>query len=359
METEAGKALGHKLTQMRRFVRTTQIVGGVFWCIGLTALLCLLCFQWDQASGGMSVNARYGWRWTAGIALTLALMLTLLRPLLRRLSASDLAAQVETKYPVLQERLLTAVDLTPALQGADGSQFGFSRPMASALIRETQEASRLLDFRRAVQLKPLRNAFAVAVLSSLALSVSAARSPEAFANWMRRMANPAADIAPWAGTRVWVTPQKFLLPKNSSVTLTVATLGNRAESCTLYYRPEGDTATPPKSILLKSPKSLSPAEAKKLQGANVQLASNEKSVPDGAKFTVTLPNLTQHTVIYAVANDGRSNERRIQVEERPTLLGVRMKPICTAPTKFCRKQRERLPRPSVHGSNSPAKPTSP
>lgn len=326
MKTEAGKALEHKLTGMRRFVRTTQMLTGVFWCVGLTALLCLLCFQWDQVSGGMSVGARYGWRWTAGIALLLAMILTLLRPLLRRLSAAELAAQVENKYPVLQERLLTAVDLAPALQGAGaGNAPGFSRPLATALLRDTQEASQALDFRRAVRLKPLRNALAVAALSALALSVSAARSPEAFSNWMRRMANPAADIAPWAGTRVWVTPNKSLLPKNSPVTLTVATLGNRAESCTLYYRPEADKTTPPKSLVLKSPKPLTAAETAKLEGATVRLAGNEKSVPDGAKFTVALPPLTENTVIYAVANDGRSNERKIQVEERPTLLGVQLK----------------------------------
>ncbi len=326
MEQETGRSLEQKLAGMRRYFRTTQFLTGTFWCVGVLAVLGLLCFHLDHATGGLSVGARYGWRWTAAILLLVTAILALVRPLFHRLTSSQLAAQVEIRYPVLKERLLTAVDLVPAMQGAgNATSPGFSRSMASSLIRETLEASTKLDFRRAVHLKPLRTAFAVAALASLSLGVSAARLPEAFGNWMRRMANPAADIAPWAGTRVWVKPNTTLIAKNTGITLSVATLGDKAENCTLYYRPEGDATAAWKSVALKSPQQLSSTEAAKLDDGTSRLASNSTQVPNGAKFTHKLPNLTETMTFYAVANDGRSNERRVQVEERPALLSVKMR----------------------------------
>ena len=326
MEMETGGSLEQKLTGMRRYLRTTQFLTGIFWCVGVLAVLGLLCFHLDHSTGGLSVGARYGWRWTAAILLLFTGIIALLRPLLRRSTASELAAQVENRYPVLRERLLTAVDLAPALQGAGtGNAPGFSRSMASALLRETSEASARLDFKRAVHLKPLRTAAIIAALSSLGLAVSAARSPEAFQNWLRRMANPAADVAPWAGTRVWVKPNISLVAKNMGVTLTISTLGDKSSSCTLYYRPEGDKTAAWKTVVLKSPQVLSAKEAAKLDGATPRLASTSTQTPNGAKFTYTLPNLTQTMTFYAASNDGRSNERMVRVEERPTLLGVKMR----------------------------------
>jgi len=140
-----------------------------------------------------------------------------LRPLLHPLPDKILAADVERHYPALGERLLTTVDLMPSLAGASsGSASGFSLSLASSLAEETRRVSAELDFRRAVNLRPLRAGALAFACVLVILLVEIALSPQAFGIWLQRMAHPSADIAPYASTRVWVKPGADILPRGEA-----------------------------------------------------------------------------------------------------------------------------------------------
>src|SRR5262249_31901136 len=151
----------------------------------------------------------------AGSAVLLGLWL---RTLLHRVTDADLAADVERQFPALRERLLTTISLMPAMATATGATAsGFSHSISTALAQETERESAELNFRRAVDTRPVRVASLAVVFTVGLLALHIALAPEAFANWMKRMANPRADVAPWANTRVWVQPSATILPRGAGV----------------------------------------------------------------------------------------------------------------------------------------------
>lgn len=319
MIARVGVSLERKLASMRQWWRTTRALSGLAWTVGIVIALGLICYHSDRFTGGLSVNAREIWRAIIIAGGLVTLIVALLRPLFRRLPDKALAAEVERRFPVLKERLLTTIDLIPALGTAGGSGSSsapspnFSRPLISALAEDTRLAAADLDFRRAVSLRPLQAASIAAALPLLILAVDVARSPDAFQNWLNRMMHIQSDIAPWADTRVWLTPEKTIMPRGDGLKVTVTTKGEPAEHCILRYRLEGDAADSWKSVELKK------AE-KREEGKGDSKKTETKN-----EFTYKFPSLGQSVTLVAMANDGRSNERDVRVEDRPTLLNVRLK----------------------------------
>ncbi|HLV78778.1 MAG TPA: DUF4175 family protein, partial [Chthonomonadaceae bacterium] len=214
------------------------------------------------------------------------------------------------------ERLLTTVDLAPALASGGMNGSGFSHAMTASLVGETQNAAASMDFRRAVNTRPLRLAALVAGFMVLLLCIERIAAPEAFGIWLKRMTDTRADIPVWANTRVWLTPEKSLLPVGDGVSVSILTRGVRAESCTLYYRPAGDKNAPWKTEVLSHPAPVADHKAP---------TTDEKGTPqEAAQFHYAFKSLSQSVEMYAAANDGRSNAQGVVVEPRPTLLNVRL-----------------------------------
>lgn len=317
--SEPGNPIQHKLAAARQWWRTTRVLSGVGWTVVAVVVLCLVCYHADSR-WVLSAKAREVWR--VGIALAGLAVLggALLRSLLKPLPDSELATYVEQKYPDLRERLLTAVDLSPSLAVAGGDSSGFSRSMAAALVEETQKAAAPLNFRRAVNLAPLRRAALAAAAVLLLLAVEAGLAPDAFANWVHRMRDPRADIAPWANTRVYVKPDAELLPRNEGVGVAVVTRGISADKAVLHYRPAGDKNAPWKTVDLRGAVALQSDEA-----TAPRLASDRRSGPEQIRrFRYQFPTLPQSLEMYATANDGRSNERNVNVEDRPVFSSFKM-----------------------------------
>ncbi len=212
---------------------------------------------------------------------------------------SALAAEIEQTYPVLKERLLTSVELAPAM-GIAAQTGSFSVPMIASLIEETRTIAASLDFSRAVKTLSLRRASTAAALTILLLIIQIGASPEAFSIWLKRMASPRADIAPFARTRVWITPEVNILPRGENLKVQVTTRGDYAAGCTLEYHMEGDL----------------PSNWKKL---SEQAYSKIKDSSEQA-FNFRIPALNKNILLQAKANDGESNQRQVEVEDRPTPL---------------------------------------
>lgn len=324
MIARVGVSLERKLAAMRHWWRTTRALSGLAWTVGVVIALGLLCYHSDRFTGGLSIPAREAWRIVILLGGLATLGIALLRPLFRRLPDSALAAEVEQRFPVLKERLLTTIDLVPALgtSGASGrTSAGFSRAMVSALAEETRLAAADLDFRKAVNLKPLQRAFCVAALPLLVLAVDVSRAPDAFQNWLNRILYPHADVAPWADTRVWLTPGADILPRGEGLVVTVTTKGEPADRAVIRYRQEGDAADVWKTIELKSP------TTPKTGATSTRTVSDDIAQATGEErqFTHKFPALGQTVTLYATANDGKSNEKIVRVEDRPTLLNSRLK----------------------------------
>ena len=334
MSQAADPSLKRKLAATRAWWRTTRIVAGLGWITVVVVALALVCYHFDRWLA-LSAQARVLWLYGMGVAALITLLFALLRPSLRKLPDATVAADVEKRYPALRERLLTTIDLMPALSGAGasgGANFaasGFSRPMTASLIEETQRESAGLNFLRAVDTRPMRNALLIALLLLMVAAGDRALSQGAFDNWMNRMRNPAADIAPWALTRVWLTPSANRVATGDPMSVTIETRGIAAGSANLRYRMDKENDW-------------------KTVDLNKATIVDEPAMKDGhpnaaRRFTYKFPALTQTVFLNATANDGKSNEKTVIVEERPTLVSFQMRLHYPA---YMRKPDDILPTPS-------------
>jgi hypothetical protein len=308
--------LRQKLAATRRWWRTTRLLNGLAWAVSVTVLLGLICFHWD-AHWTLNMRGRELWRLAILGSGACVLLLTALRTLLAHLPDIRLAADVERRYPILRERLLTALDLAPALSLANGAPLPSNVPMFSPTLTGAvvEEASRLsddLDFRRAVSLRPLRGSLLTLVFTLLLLALHIALAGPAFANWLLRIAHPKADIAPYARTRVQVIPGATLLPTGEGVWVAVKTWGDAADRCTLRVHRNGDRPDAWMDLKLTAPTALPDSGA----------GSDERNV---RKFRYRLDHLSDSVTLTAQANDGHSNEREVRVAPRPALLGMHLR----------------------------------
>lgn len=323
----SGELLQQKLAATRRWWRISRVITGVTWVLSLVLLLALICYHSDRLIV-LSVQARETWRTGIGITAFVTLALALLQPLLRRLSLTTVATDVERHFPVLGERLLTTLHFAPALAGVEGnrhyrsmaddtksgstaksSEGAYSEQLISELAKETVDVSSNLNFTRAVSLRPLRNGGLTLLFTLLLLLLHVVFSREAFATWMRRMADPRADIPPYAKTRVQIVPDKTLLARGDGTFVTIKTWGDPVDRCVLRIHQDGDGDKAWTNITLSNPK---------------PVASSDPDQKDVRAFRYQFRSLPQSITLIAAANDGRSNEKDVKVEDRPTLLNVRL-----------------------------------
>ena len=157
-----GATLQRKLAATRRWWRLTRVLSGLTWVLSLVVLLALICYHSDRLLV-LSVHARENWRIGIALAAGFTFLLALAQPLLRRLSDHSVAADVERRFPILRERLLTTLDLAPCPEQRErriGERqqppyaHAFSEQMTTALAQETHQVASDLNFKRAVSAAP-------------------------------------------------------------------------------------------------------------------------------------------------------------------------------------------------------------
>jgi hypothetical protein len=276
------------------------MLGACAWALCTLLLLALACYHADRV-WVLTASARELWRASVVAAAALVGAGLVLAALLRPLPDRLLAAHVERRFPSLRERLLTSVEMLPAVAADDGSE-GFSVPLARALLEETHGAAAGLDFRRAVDRRPLARALVVCALVLSVVGLDALIAPAAFAVWLSRMAHPRAGIAPFFTTRVWLAPSAEILPRGAPLAVRVETEGAPADHAALLYRPSADRAA---------------------GWTRVPLAPAGRS-GGRQRFQYAFPAVDRSLDLRAEANDGRSDTRDVTVEERPAILSVRL-----------------------------------
>ena len=128
---QIGKPLQRKLASARNWWRVTRLAGGIAWAVTALIALALVCYHTDRLMT-LSASAREYWRLGIGVSGLVVLLAAWLAVLLRRLPDTELAAEVERRYPALHERLLTTIELVPAMAAAGESSLqssGFSSSM--------------------------------------------------------------------------------------------------------------------------------------------------------------------------------------------------------------------------------------
>ncbi len=300
--------LDAKIAAAKKWWRLSRGLAGLAAGSAAACLLILICFRADLKFV-LSPSARVTWKYIIVFTALGTAAAGAAFAALKRLSDRAIAAEVERCYPSLKERLLSTIELIPTL-AAGGESAGFSRSMTLSLADETSRAAAEMDFKRAIDTRVLRRSSVTAACCFGLLLLQRFAAPDAFDNWLRRMNSPHSDIPVWANTRVWITPEKELLPVGENAGVTVTTRGVHSATCTLFYRQAGDNS--------HAWKSLGTGES------NPVSATSNAPAGDAQEFKFKLNSLPASVEIYARANDGRSNDKTIVVEPRPTLINVKM-----------------------------------
>jgi len=297
-------SLQAKLMAARKRWRSFLWAGGLAASFAAMTALALISFYSDRWLV-LDTAGRLGWLLALLGGLAVSAFVFLIRPLRRPLPDEVVAAEVERRYPALGERLLTTVELAHAGAGA-----GVSGAMITQLARETERLAAPLDFVQAVPSTAVRRALPFAAVAAVLLLGHIALAPGMMSTWLRRILFPAADIPIYARTQVWVMPEDTVAPRGEDVQIGVKVGGRLTDRATLHYQLEGGTWA---KVELTEDR----AEAN---------ASNSSFLKEPFRlFAFKLPELQQNVTYYATAGDGRSNPHTIRVEDRPTILNVRLR----------------------------------
>lgn len=292
-------SLKAKITAARRRWRSLQAAGGLLAALAALVVLVLVAFYSDRLLVHSGAG-RQNWQWALLAAIVVLPLVSMLLPLLRPLTDETLAAHVERRFPDLNERLLTTIELARAGAGA-----GVSFSMIGQLARETERMAQGINFAGAMPLAPLARPAVFASVATVLLIGHLLVAPAAMGTWLRRILDPSADIPVYARTLLRVLPGDRVLPRGASVTLGIQAEGRLPERATLHYKPVGSDRW---------------TEVELAKPATVRTARGETL----RKFTFTLQGAQQSLRYFATANDGRSNPHTIRVEDRPAILGVRL-----------------------------------
>lgn len=260
--------------------------------IAVSALSMLIAYRLDRA---VALDPRG--RAASLIALALIVLATivfaLIVPRFRSFPDRTVAGWIERRFPELRERLISAVELF------DDPPPGVSRSLTSAVASDAAAVAAQLDTHRAVTMSGTRRPIVAATLASAILLVQILVSPAAFTTWLRRIANPAADIPVWSTTRVTVEPGDTVIPRGDAVRLLVRTEGAKPNEARIV----GVTAS-----------------GKRWE----RKVTRFREHGNARHFALALPSVHESLTYRAWAGDGRSNEYRIAVEDRPMVRAARV-----------------------------------
>jgi hypothetical protein len=282
--------------------------------LGSTMLVMALC-----AAMGMVADLAWAlpqparWAiWGTWLAFGgLALILTTLRPTVRRFGAFDLAAVAERGHPELGERLTGAV----ALLGKGRAPHG-SPALIAALAREAVAEARTVKPSGAVSWSRATRRLAGGLLAFGLLAAPAFLWPDSYGALARRFVMPWADIDRISRFVVTVAPGDKVLAIGSDLTVSASVrpllgIGPAPESAWLEWTAEGDTS--PQRIAMP---------------IATDAGSNNPSDSSARRFAFTLPRLGRSIAYRVVSGEATSRRHRITTLEPPavTAIAARVEP---------------------------------
>ena len=297
-----------RLASFRRGLRLRFLWAGTARLLtaGVLAVLCLVALDWavhadDRTARGVLLVVALG-------ILAAVARRALLKPLSLGMSDEDLALAVEAAHPQLQDRLISAVQLS---RGADPA---FNSPaLAARALDEALEACRPLSFEKAVRLPAQGRWTGYALATSVLFALLAWSSPD-FRTGLARLLYDR----PW--------PSQYSL----EVSEVPASLG-QGEDLAVTARLLPGSRRPSRVVL------------------HARAAGGESEVlmplqADEA-YAGVLEHLDAEVTLWVTAGDFRSREYSVRVLEKPL---VRSFQLTVTPPDYTGKAPETLPPNSGH-----------
>ncbi|MBX3440813.1 MAG: hypothetical protein KF774_00300 [Planctomyces sp.] len=312
MKTEAStrvlEPIEQRLDALGGALQRTAIVRGLATtlCIlvAAAALAMIVDSQWS-----LPLWLRVALLAASGLAVAGAFAWCVVRPALRKPSAADLAALVELSHPELEERLVSALELSKI--GGNGSPV-----MREWLYRQTAKSSQAIDFDDSVDTRPAFRRALAACAGILLLLLPFLFLGDGYSNLWARYLNPWGNHPRGMGLMFDVVPGDHVLPRGEDLSIAAAPKSRtggeaKVREATLRWRREDGTR-------------------------------DERALrwdDDAGRFTAVLPQLLQGLTYRIEARGGESREYAVRVVDRPALAALTLE---IDPPAYCGRAVERI-----------------
>ncbi|MEO6810145.1 MAG: hypothetical protein ABI353_13610, partial [Isosphaeraceae bacterium] len=289
------RSIRRGLRRVDRRLRVVALVRG----LGIVALVLAI-----GAVLGMAADLVFvlpdGMRWATWSAwlasASVALVWTVVRPLVRRVGWMDLAALAERAHPMLHERLTSTIGL---LRGpAHGSP-----ELIDALAVEAADRAEGLNLGLAVSLRTAFRRCALGVSTFALVMLPGVAGPEPMANLVTRFVAPWLDVERVGRFLLDVRPGDRIVAVGSDVTITA------------NVRPRFGSGNAPEDAWLHWTDALGKSRSVRMTAESIDAASTRT-------FTVTLPRVADSFGYRVASGSARSRSHRITAIEPPAVVAL-------------------------------------
>lgn len=244
----------------------------------------------------------------------------LLRVLIYKPSLESLALKVEKKYPQLKNRLIASLQLFDKLKK---NPFGYSTDMIEAVVKQADEISSRLDFKKVVDKNPLKKVSKITVGLVLIFIMFAFVFPGSFNFCFYVFSHPLTEIEIPQKFNFIVFPGDLVVSKFSDVKIKIKTEGEKKpEKIKLIWRNEGGSWNK-EDLRVKGQGSSGKGQDARVKGQDARGKIQDASSKD-YDFNYTFKEVKRSFYYYVKAEDIKSQEYRITVVDKPRVIGLKL-----------------------------------
>jgi hypothetical protein len=227
--------LTDRLNRLRNFILLNHFGFGAALIFSALAGFLFIGFLFNTTFF-LTVTFRVIFISLAAIVVVALFVHTILWRILTRPNTESVALQVEKTYPELQNRLIASLQLERNLQE---NREGFSTDMIQAIIGQSEQLCRGIDFNKSVDRKPLRRGLRYFGSSALVILLLAVLFPGAFNESVYLFSHPTVEVPRNLSYSLEVLPGSIEIAKFSTIKIQASLRGKSLpEGATLYWQYE-------------------------------------------------------------------------------------------------------------------------
>jgi hypothetical protein len=286
--------------------------------LALVMTVILLCFQLPLHSLIRSSIVIL----SVGIAVYITLRI-LIRPLLRKLPHSTVAAYLEKAYPNIENRILSTVQLKPTLEN---NRLGYAQEFVEQLIFQTQHDVEKIESKKIFQnefAKIRRNA-GVAVIALAVLMLTNFLLPSALKGFTQTIETlPKTPMEGFTAQIEEVSPGNIQIKRGADVTVTAKVSGHLDAPVYVYYRlAQTDSESKNDKDVQGSPDTVINVERNENQLPHLSDSETWQSLlmnrqPTDIPYSAKIENIDRSLQYYVSTKDVASENYQITVSHEP------------------------------------------
>ena len=299
-------ALTNRLKALRAIHTKNKAIRGILITFSLALGFAFLGL-WLNSIFVFPVEARVGYIGFASFGLVIFISYFCLRPILYKSSLESLSLRLEEKFPELNNRLIAALQLAKNLEK---NPEGYSTEMIEAVIEQAYSTTQKLDLQRIIDRNPIKKIGRVAGSLAIISLFFALVFPTAFKNSLYIFSHPLTEF---------VSPQKFFfvispgnadVVKSSDVKIKINVKGEKPDKINLYWR---NVENPAKG-----------GEGAKWNEEKLVKTKNQQASVESPDFSFDFKEVKRSFDYYAQAEGVKSEQYRINVVDKPRVIGLRL-----------------------------------